>query len=109
MGRVAEPDPDRGEVDGSVVAFVVAGGHRSVGLELVDGAFDKGCAACRSHCRTPVAARPCHPAAAGLKRRRVRRHWVGMSYDGVLVTGWGAIARTEIAALQPCPTPVTGA
>jgi hypothetical protein len=21
--------------------------------------------------------------------------WVGMSYDGVLVTGWGAIARTE--------------
>src|SRR5829696_5697397 len=40
---VAEPDPDRGEVDGSaecVVAFVVAGGHRPVGLELVDGAFD---------------------------------------------------------------------
>jgi hypothetical protein len=21
--------------------------------------------------------------------------WVGMSYDGVVVTGWGAIARTE--------------
>src|SRR3954449_3010445 len=40
---VAEPDPDRGEVDGSaecVVAFVVAGGHRPVGFELVDGAFD---------------------------------------------------------------------
>src|SRR3954454_15660589 len=40
---VAEPDPDRGEVDGSaecVVAFVVAGGYRSVGFELVDGAFD---------------------------------------------------------------------
>src|SRR3954453_20111659 len=40
---VAEPDPDRGEVDGSaecVVAFVVSGGHRPVGLELVDGAFD---------------------------------------------------------------------
>src|SRR5215207_6777344 len=40
---VAEPDSDRGEVDGSaegVVAFVVAGGHRPVGLELVDGAFD---------------------------------------------------------------------
>src|SRR4051794_1562462 len=40
---VAEPDPDGGEVDRSaecVVAFVVAGGHRPVGLELVDGAFD---------------------------------------------------------------------
>src|SRR4051794_25793299 len=40
---VAEPDPDRGEVDGSaegVVASVVAGGHRPVGFELVDGAFD---------------------------------------------------------------------
>src|SRR3954454_22104903 len=40
---VAEPDPDRGEVDGSaegVVAFVVAGGYRPVGFELVDGAFD---------------------------------------------------------------------
>src|SRR3954467_14472155 len=40
---VAEPDPDRGEVDGSaerVVAFVISGGHRPVGLELVDGAFD---------------------------------------------------------------------
>src|SRR3954453_1655987 len=39
----AEPDSDRGEVDGSaegVVAFVVSGGHRPVGLELVDGAFD---------------------------------------------------------------------
>src|SRR3954469_3926002 len=43
MGRVAEPDSDRGEVDCSaerVVAFVVSGGHRPVGLELVDGAFD---------------------------------------------------------------------
>jgi len=40
---VAEPDPDRGEVDGSaegVVTFVVSGGHRPVGFELVDGAFD---------------------------------------------------------------------
>ena len=39
---VAEPDPDRGEVDRSaecVVALVVAGGHRPVGLELVDAAL----------------------------------------------------------------------
>jgi hypothetical protein len=43
IAKRAEPDPDRGEVDGSaecVVAFVVAGGHRPVGFELVDGAFD---------------------------------------------------------------------
>jgi hypothetical protein len=40
---VSEPDPDRGEVDGSaedVVAFVIAGGYRAVGFEFVDGAFD---------------------------------------------------------------------
>jgi hypothetical protein len=38
-----EPDLDRGDVDGAavdVVAFVVAGGHGSVALELVDAAFD---------------------------------------------------------------------
>jgi hypothetical protein len=28
-------------------------------------------------------------------RAPVPGRWVGMSYDGVVVTGWGAIARTE--------------
>lgn len=38
-----QPDPDGGDVDGSAeyeVALVVAGGHRSVALELVDGALN---------------------------------------------------------------------
>ena len=40
---VAEPDPDRGDVDGSAeheVAFVVAGCDRAEALELVDRALD---------------------------------------------------------------------
>ena len=40
---VAEPDSDRGDVDGAVedvLAFVVAGGHRAELCELVDTALD---------------------------------------------------------------------
>jgi len=40
---VAEPDSDRGDIDGSaehVIAFVVSGGHGPVALEFVDGALD---------------------------------------------------------------------
>jgi hypothetical protein len=43
MGRVAEPDSDRGDVDGAVehvVTFVVASSDRAVGFELVEGALD---------------------------------------------------------------------
>jgi hypothetical protein len=42
IDRVAEPDLDRGDVDGSledVLAFVGARRDRAEGLELVDGAF----------------------------------------------------------------------
>ena len=40
---VAEPDPDRGDVDGSApdeVAFVVPGGHGTVLAELAEGPLD---------------------------------------------------------------------
>src|SRR5690606_24417240 len=40
---VSEPDPDRGDIDGAgvhVLAFVVAAGDGSEGLEFVDAAFD---------------------------------------------------------------------
>src|SRR6266508_4961697 len=44
VNGVAEPDPDRGDIDGSavdVVAFVGAHGHGSVAPELVDGSLDR--------------------------------------------------------------------
>lgn len=40
---IAEPDSDRGDIDGAVedvLAFVVAGGHGAELFELVDAAFD---------------------------------------------------------------------
>src|SRR3954451_13699279 len=43
VDRVAERDPDGGDVNGAapdVVAFVVPGGHGSVLLQLVDGSLD---------------------------------------------------------------------
>ena len=43
MDGVSEPDPDRGDVDGSApdeVAFVVAGGDGAVLAELAEGTFD---------------------------------------------------------------------
>ena len=43
MGRVAEPDPDRGHVDGSApdeIAFVVPGGDGPVLAELAEGTLD---------------------------------------------------------------------
>src|SRR5271156_2520722 len=42
MGRVAEPDPDRGDVDGSApdeVAFVEPGGDGAVLAQLAEGPF----------------------------------------------------------------------
>jgi hypothetical protein len=41
--RVAQPDHDRGDVDGALVddlAFVVPGGHRPELLEFAEAAFD---------------------------------------------------------------------
>jgi hypothetical protein len=40
---MAEPDPDRGDIDGSApdeVAFVVPGGHSAVLAELAEGTLD---------------------------------------------------------------------
>jgi hypothetical protein len=37
------------------------------------------------------------PAADNLRQHRINAvgRWVGLSYDGPIVTGWGALARTE--------------
>ena len=47
---------------------------------------------------------PCSgkPPSVGVMAHRtwLSYRWVGMSYDGPVVSGWGAIARTEDQARQ---------
>jgi len=80
MDGVSEPDPDRGDVDGSApdeVAFVVAGGEGAVLAELAEGTLDGvallinvgvegGWAAARAPAAEPVAGLICGFGDGGL-------------------------------------------